>query len=139
MKLLGIGDIIKSVGGLATDLITTDKERLQMAIEDRKLDLEEKRIDQATGMAQVEVNKIEAGSASLFKGGWRPFVGWVCGFALAYHFILQPFLIFAIVATGADLPPLPQFDMSTLMTVLMGLLGLGGLRTFEKSKGVAAA
>jgi hypothetical protein len=27
--------------------------------------------------------------------------------------------------------------MSTLMTVLGGLLGLGGLRTFEKMKGVA--
>jgi hypothetical protein len=29
-------------------------------------------------MAQIEVNKAEAASASLFKGGWRPAVGWVC-------------------------------------------------------------
>jgi hypothetical protein len=36
-----------------------------------------------------------------------------------------------------EVPPLPNFDMGQLMTVLMGMLGLGGLRSFEKSKGVA--
>jgi len=60
MDLIGIGSIIEGVGKVAGDLITTDKERLQMALEDRKLDLEQARIDQATDLAQVEVNKIEA-------------------------------------------------------------------------------
>jgi hypothetical protein len=87
-------------------------------------------------MAQIEVNKIEAASNSIFKGGWRPFIGWVCGTAFAYHFVLQPFFIFVLTALGQQVPTLPEFDMASLMTVLGGLLGLGGLRTFEKYKGV---
>lgn len=88
-------------------------------------------------LAQIEVNKAEAASGSLFKGGWRPFIGWVCGVAFAYHFIVQPFLVFLIAVFGVSLPALPSFDMASLMTVLGGLLGLGGLRTFEKYKGVS--
>ena len=87
-------------------------------------------------LAQLEINKAEAASGSLFKGGWRPFVGWICGFALLYHFILSPLIIFIITLTGATIPPLPEFDMGSLMTVLLGMLGIGGLRTFEKQKGL---
>jgi hypothetical protein len=32
---------------------------------------------------------------------------------------------------------LPALDMSEMMPVLLGMLGLGGLRTFEKFKGVS--
>jgi hypothetical protein len=88
-------------------------------------------------MAQIEVNKAEAASNSIFKGGWRPFIGWVCGIAFAYHFVLQPLLIFVMTYLGHPVPELPNFDMTSLMTVLGGLLGLGGLRTFEKYKGVS--
>jgi len=91
---------------------------------------------QQLALAQVEVNKAEAASGSLFKGGWRPFVGWVCGIALLYHFILSPVILFVVALTGVDIPPIPQFDMGSLMTVLMGMLGLGGLRTYEKQKGI---
>lgn len=87
-------------------------------------------------MAQVEVNKAEAQHRSIFVAGWRPFVGWVCGIALAYHFVLQPLIVFIAAFFAYELPSLPQFDMGSLMTVLMGMLGLGGLRTFEKSKGL---
>tara|TARA_R110000796_G_scaffold62952_1_gene145144 strand:+ start:319 stop:714 length:396 start_codon:yes stop_codon:yes gene_type:complete len=92
---------------------------------------------QELAKGQLEVNKAEAASASVFKGGWRPFIGWTCGFAFAYHFVLQPFMLFAVAMFGLDIPPLPVFDMSTLMTVLMGMLGLGGLRTYEKKTGVS--
>ena len=91
---------------------------------------------QELAKGQLEINKAEAASSSLFKGGWRPFIGWTCGAAFAYHFVLQPFLLFAIAVFGVDIPALPQFDMSTLMTVLMGMLGLGSLRTYEKKTGV---
>ena len=86
---------------------------------------------------QNEVNKAEAASDSVWKGGWRPFVGWVCGAAFAYHFVIQPLAIFVIAAYGMEVPSLPVFEMGQLMTVLMGMLGLGGLRSFEKTKGVA--
>lgn len=88
-------------------------------------------------LAQIEVNKAEAASSSVFKGGWRPFIGWVCGTAFAYHFVVQPILVFTVAVTGYQIPDLPDFDMASLMTVLGGMLGLGSLRTFEKFKGVS--
>ena len=87
-------------------------------------------------LAQIQVNREEASSGSLFKGGWRPFVGWVCGVAFCYHFIVQPVIIFIIALTGINIPDLPSFNMNTLLTVLGGLLGIGGLRTYEKQKGL---
>ena len=91
---------------------------------------------QQLALAQIEVNKTEAASGSFFKGGWRPFVGWVCGVAFAYHFIIQPLVIFILTAIGMDIPDLPEFDMGTLLPVLGGMLGIGGLRTYEKHKGL---
>ena len=87
-------------------------------------------------LAQIEVNKIEAQSPSLFKSGWRPFLGWVCAAAFAYHFRMQPLVVFGLAYGGYDPIDLPEFDMGSMMTVLMGMLGLGGLRTYEKQKGL---
>jgi len=87
-------------------------------------------------MAQVEVNKAEAQHRSIFVAGWRPFIGWVCGIALAYHFVLAPFIVFGVAWFDAEIPELPAFDMDSLMTVLLGMLGLGGMRSFEKAKGL---
>ena len=90
----------------------------------------------SANLAQLEVNKAEAAHKNTFVAGWRPFVGWVCGVALAYHFILAPLLQFGFALAGLD-QELPEFDFSQLSTVLMGMLGLGGRRTFEKMKGVS--
>ena len=87
-------------------------------------------------MAQVEVNKAEAQHKSIFVAGWRPFIGWTCGVALAYHFIFAPFIVFGVAWSGAEIPEIPAFDMDSLMTVLLGMLGLGGMRSFEKAKGL---
>ena len=91
---------------------------------------------QELAKGQLEINKAEATHRSIFVAGWRPFVGWTCGVALAWHFVLAPFIIFGSAYAGVPLPELPQFDMSSLLTVLMGMLGLGGLRSFEKVKGL---
>jgi hypothetical protein len=144
MDLIGIGSIIEGVGKVADSLYTTDKERLQMDLENRKLDLEEKKIDQATDLAQVEINKIEAGSSSLFVAGWRPAVGWVGVLGLAYQFLGYPLMQWLwsflqgvdIIPKGLQPPPDLQTDQ--LMVLLSGLLGFGGMRSFEKHKGVAA-
>lgn len=85
-------------------------------------------------LAQIEVNKIEQASPSLFKSGYRPAIGWVCAGAFAYHYVIQPLLVFILTANGISLD-LPQFDMTTLLTVLGGILGLGSMRTFERIKG----
>lgn len=92
---------------------------------------------QELALAQIDVNKAEAASKNIFVAGWRPFVGWTCGLALAWHFLGVPIVTSIFVWAGRELPPLPAFDMESLMTVLLGMLGLGGLRTFEKFKGVA--
>jgi hypothetical protein len=86
--------------------------------------------------SQLEINKAEAAHRNIFVAGWRPFIGWTCGIALFWHFVGLPITMFAIAALNLDLPILPAFEMETLMTVLMGMLGLGGLRTFEKTKGI---
>ena len=91
---------------------------------------------QELAKGQLEITKQEAAHRSLFVAGWRPFVGWTCGVALAYHFVVAPLVLFAAAWFGAQIPELPTFDMEALLTVLMGMLGLGGLRTFEKYKGI---
>ena len=87
-------------------------------------------------LAQMAINKEEAASGSLFKGGWRPCIGWICGIAFGYHFVLQPVIIFVVALIGIEIPDLPKFDMNTLLTVLAGMLGIGSLRTYEKQKGL---
>ena len=144
MDLIGIGSIIEGVGKVADSLYTTDKERLEMALEDRKLDLEQARIDQATDLAQVDVNKIEAENPNLFVSGWRPAVGWVGVLGLAYQFIGYPLMQWGwSFLQGVDiipkgLTPPPDLQTDQLMVLLSGLLGFGGMRSFEKSRGVAA-
>ena len=91
----------------------------------------------SANLAQIELNKVEAAHISVFVAGWRPSCGWVCSIALAYHFIFSPLLQFGFALAGFE-QKLPDFDFSQLSTILMGLLGLGGLRTFEKMKGVAS-
>tara|TARA_B100000676_G_scaffold234787_1_gene234389 strand:+ start:376 stop:756 length:381 start_codon:yes stop_codon:yes gene_type:complete len=90
---------------------------------------------QKANYAQIEVNKAEAQHRSVFVAGWRPFIGWICAVAMAYHFVLQPIIVFAFSANGVDYS-LPEFDMGSLMTVVLGILGLGGMRSFEKYKGI---
>lgn len=92
--------------------------------------------DMRLALAQIEVNKVEA-STDLFRGGWRPAVGWVCVLGLGYQLVLRPLLPWAVKVCGADVPDLPSIDTETLMVLLTGMLGLGGLRTFEKVKGRA--
>lgn len=86
-------------------------------------------------LVQAETNKVEAGHRSLFVAGWRPAVGWTCTAALAYSYVLEPILTFGLAQAGY-LVDLPAVDISQMMPVLMGMLGLGGLRSWEKVKGV---
>ena len=101
----------------------------------QKLEHELKTELHRANMAQIEVNKEEAKHRTVFVAGWRPFTGWVCATALAYHFILEPVIVFGLALYNIQLT-LPQFDMASLLTVLMGMLGLGGLRTYEKNQGL---
>ena len=86
---------------------------------------------------QLDINKAEAASPSVFVAGWRPFIGWVCGSACAWNWIglsIAKFIALTFFAHSIELKPA---DISEMMPVLMGMLGLGTLRTYEKVKGVA--
>ncbi len=92
--------------------------------------------DVKLALGQLAVNQEEAKSENLFKSGWRPFVGWTCGSAFALHFVLLPIVNFVMVSTGHAAVSIP-FDIQSLLTVLLGMLGLGGMRSWEKYKGVS--
>jgi len=136
MNLFGIGSIIDAVGKVAGDLVTTEKERLEMA-------LREKELDQRLDLAQIEVNKSEAQHSSLFVAGWRPAIGWIGAAAMAYQFLLYPMLVWAwtwmqgIGWIPNELKPPPVLDSDQLWVILSGILGIAGMRSFEKTKGVA--
>jgi hypothetical protein len=120
------------VAALMADLIDRifpDKDK--QAQQRSELLLKAQSIDAQLAQGQLAVNRQEATNGNLFVAGWRPFIGWVCGSAFAYHFLLQPVIILIASLTGAH-PQLPVFDISALSTVLMGMLGLGTLRTAEK-------
>ena len=89
---------------------------------------------------QLEINKQEASHASIFVAGWRPAIGWICGVALGWNFVVQPLLLWGawvFPEVAPDISTAPKLDTDELMTVLLGMLGLGGLRTYEKRLGVA--
>lgn len=88
--------------------------------------------------AQTEINKAEAQSSSVFVAGARPFVMWVCGFAMAYVSIVEPIARFVASVCFGYTGNFPAIDTVLTAQVLLGLLGLGGLRSFDKVKGVAS-
>jgi hypothetical protein len=90
-----------------------------------------------SSLAQIQVNSVEAQNKSVFVAGWRPFVGWCCGFSFAYNYILQPTIQTLLVVFHSNFDPtkLPKVDISEMMPVLLGMLGLAAARTVEKIKG----
>ena len=128
-----LAQLISPVTGLLDKFIEDKDQKASLAHEIATMS---QKHAQELSLAQIEVNKAEAQSGSLFKGGWRPAVGWVCAIAFLYHFLLKDIIIFVCAFAGVEVPDLPEFDMSTLLTVLGGMLGIGGLRSYEKTKGL---
>ena len=131
--------LIEPISALLDKIIPDPDARAKAQIEllkaEREFDLEELEQVLKADRSQTAVNKVEAKHRSLFVAGWRPFIGWTCGIAFVYHFVLQPFLVFALAVQGITVE-LPDFPMETLLTALLGMLGLGGMRTYEKVRKV---
>ena len=100
-----------------------------------QLDHEMQTLFHQANLAQIEILKEDAKSKNWFQNSWRPFVGWTCGVAMAYHFIVHPLLITILTATGYVVE-LPDFDFAQLSTILMAMLGMSSLRSYEKKHGV---
>ena len=135
MNILGIGSIIESVGKVADSLFTSDKERLDIEIQKENIRLAEKQIDAGTLNRVHDTNIAEASHRSTFVAGWRPFIGWVGGFALVYSFILYPILLWLNQIFWQVTPP-PSLDGDFLFNIILAMLGVAGMRTFEKAKGL---
>lgn len=140
---IAIGKMVYDAGMVLIDRFFPDKdkqaaERAAAELELLKMTQSERMADKANEVllatAQIEVNKEEAKSDNVFVSGWRPFIGWTCGSAFAYAFLIGPIISQVSIAYGYSFP-LPPIDMENMMYVLGGILGLGGLRTFEKVKG----
>ncbi len=130
MGLPIIGDLINSVTDIVGKVVVDKDKRNELNFEIQKLgDLANQRAHDEI-MAQIEVNKVEASSGSIFVAGWRPAVGWVCAAGLAAQVIILPLLdrIF-----HWSMP----FDTELLILTMSGMLGIGGMRTYEKVKGVS--
>lgn len=130
-----VGDTVTKIIGMFKVDPTVALQK-QTEIDELKLQLAGKLQDQLNAQlqGQLDTNKQEAASQSLFVAGWRPFIGWVCGSGLAIQFIVNP--IFTWIAALAKHPvQFPSLDLGTLMTLLFGMLGLGAMRTYEKVQG----
>lgn len=137
MNPLLAGGLIEAVGKIADDLFTSDKERLDAEIELRKLGLEEKRVDQATDLAQIAVNKEEAKHSSLFVAGGRPAAIWVGVAGMAYAGLVEPMARFVATVLFGYTGAFPAVDTEITLQVLLGLLGLGAMRSWDKAKGTS--
>lgn len=142
-----IGDIIGGAKELISEAITDKDKKLELENKLQQLGIKaETSILEANHkerMAQVELNKEEAKSKSLFVAGWRPAVGWVCVFGLAYAWVVKHLLIFGLSVASIWCPKaaevitlLPTLSIGEITGLLIPLLGLGLYRTAEKIKGV---
>ena len=132
-KLVG-GGLVTAAEGVANivdQFVETDDEK-------RVAEQLRQKMMMKPSLAQIELNKVEAGHRSIFVAGWRPFIGWVCGFALAWHFMIYDLLSWVTVNFFPHVTELPELSgTETLITVVMSLLGLGAMRTAEKIGGKA--
>lgn len=122
------GGTVKAVAGVIDELHTSkeEKEQLKLRFAEVEAKLKEK---------QLDINKVEAGHRSIFVSGWRPFLGWVSGLSIGYVYLFQPLLDMILQMFGVKVNWV-VLDLGQLMPLILGMLGLGGLRSFEKAKGL---
>lgn len=138
MNPLLIGGIFDLAGKVFDKLFPNPEEKAKAQLELLKLQQEgafkELEAQLQLSLGQMEINRAEAESPDFFRGGWRPFIGWTCGFGLFYQFLLRPIMTFILMVAETKVQTLPPLELETLMTLLFGILGLGAYRTMEKLK-----
>lgn len=132
LPLIGaVGRAAESLFG-AIDKLVPDRDLAQ------KLQRETEQTLASLNLAQMQVNAEEARHKSLFVAGWRPFIGWVCGAALAWEFVLAPLANWGLTLAGLELVySVPDVVSGKLFELVLAMLGMAGLRTYEKQRGVS--
>jgi hypothetical protein len=128
-----VKELVGPVTGLLSEFIEDKDQKARLAHEIATM---AERHANENAKAQLEVNKVEAASKSLFVAGWRPFIGWTCGLGMFGNFITIPFANFVLALLSYEIV-IPLVPLETMMPVLMGMLGLGAMRSYEKTKQVA--
>lgn len=148
----GVGDVVEKVGDAVHKNFTTDKERMALDNEAKKAEQEYNlslaKLDEELAQGQNSVNIEEAKNPHLFVAGWRPFIGWLCGVILGVMYLPKCIVLTTFWSLKAyrslhgdhtpmpDLPEFPDLGSGEIMGLVASMLGLGGLRTWEKVKGV---
>ena len=122
----GIGTLAKDIREAITGDLPADK---QAEIQQKLMEIELQ-----ASQGQMEINKVEAASSSLFVAGWRPAVGWIGAAGLGYAAIIEPIMTFTATMKGYT-GAFPAIDTTITMQILFGILGLGAFRSAEKIKG----
>ena len=144
LGVAGIGAVADLAGKVLERIFPDPTERLKAktALDQLQASGDLAKLAAETDLAkgQLEINKVEAASTNWFVAGWRPFVGWTCGIAYAYGYVVLPFLTFFVYLWGSpetvkQIAMLPKLDLAAMVPLLFGMLGIGGMRTFEKVKG----
>lgn len=144
-----LGDIGSVFTGIR-EAITGEK--IKDPVELAKLDLQLRELESMANQGQISINQIEAAHSNMFVAGWRPFLGWVCGSAIAYAYIGQPLLEWGVMIAGYDIAyetikdgvstwstgvHIPIIESDRLFELVLAMLGMATLRTYEKGKGIA--
>jgi hypothetical protein len=127
--MLGIAESVIGVAGKVLDKFIEDKDLKT------KLSHELKSQIVSLDLAQAQTNLEQAKHPSIFVAGARPAIMWICAFGLGWQFVFQPVAVWGIAVSGIDIV-LPIIQTEGLMSLTLALLGLGGMRSFEKSKGI---
>lgn len=139
MDITGLGSIFDFAKGILDRVIPdpAQKAEAQLALLKLQQDgqLEQLHADTALATAQLGVDQAEAGNASTFVSGWRPFIGWICGVSLAYVGFLEPMARFVAAVNFHYTGAFPVIDTTITMQLLVGMLGLGAYRSYDKKNG----
>ena len=136
--MFGIDDAITAGSNLITTIVnkfapdatTVEHDKMTQA-------LTEMQNQYSLLLSQVDVNKTEAASSSLFVSGWRPFIGWICGISLAYASVIEPIIRFVATVIFKYIGIFPVINTEITLQVLIGILGLGAYRSYDKLKGTS--
>lgn len=137
LDITGIGAIFdfggKIIDKIFPDPAARDAAKLELLKQQQAGAFKEMEAALTIAQGQMGINLAEAASPDFFRGGWRPFIGWVCGMGCAWNWIGLPAAKFALDVAGHPIAMSPA-DLSEMMPLLFGMLGLGGLRTLERLK-----
>jgi hypothetical protein len=115
-----VDSVFNGVTNILDEVITSKEEKALIQIKMNTL--------------QTETNNKNAENPSLFVSGWRPFIGWICGFGLGFNFVIRPIMNYVLLVFYPAVETMPSLDVSVLLSLVTGMLGFAGLRTFEKVK-----